>query len=151
MAMTDWAVATADAGSGDPEYSIPRTDQGGSITVRIPLGTRPTPPATGTSRCATRAGIETDFWQAATTRRPAADLERRARRVSFPLGAVNERTTGWGGNAANTPLRAGLVTPEDLAAAMAAGGGLPYTLQFGMPKIGAGLAALPGAPQRADG
>ena len=28
LAMTDWAVATADAGSGDPEYSIPRIKAG---------------------------------------------------------------------------------------------------------------------------
>ena len=27
MALSDWAVATADAKSGDPEYSIPRTSQ----------------------------------------------------------------------------------------------------------------------------
>ena len=48
--MTYWAVATVDAGSGDPEYSIPRTDQGGSITVRIPLGTRPDPSDDGVAQ-----------------------------------------------------------------------------------------------------
>ena len=143
MAMTDWAVATADAGSGDPEYSIRLTDQGGSITVRIPLGTRPDPSGDGHLTVRDREkGVETDFWQAeydsATQRISSASAG-----VSFPLGAVNEQTTGWGGNAANTPLRAGLVTPEDMRDAIGSGSSLPYTLQFGMPEIGQGAPRYP--------
>ena len=47
MTLTDWGVATADAKAGDPEYPIPRTQQGGSTTVRIPLGTKPDPSGDG--------------------------------------------------------------------------------------------------------
>ena len=143
MAMTDWAVATADAGPGDPEYSIRLTDQGGSITVRIPLGTRPDPSGDGHLTVRDREkGVETDFWQAkydsATQRISSASAG-----VSFPLGAINEQTTGWGGNAANTPLRAGLITPEDMRDAIGSGSSLPYTLQFGMPEIGQGAPRYP--------
>jgi hypothetical protein len=62
--------------------------------------------------------------------------------MQFPLGAVNLRS-GWCGNAACTPLRRGLITPEDLRDAINSGGALPYTLQFGMPQIGNGAPRYP--------
>ena len=138
MALSDWAVATAEAGAGDPEYSIPRSDQGGSITVRIPLGAMPDPSGDGhlTVRDVER-GIETDFWQAVynpTTQR----ISSTSAAVSFPIGSVNERTTGWGGNAANTPLLRGLVTPEAINA-----GVINETLQFSTPQIGTGSPRFP--------
>ena len=98
--------------------------------MRIPLGTRPDPSGDGhlTVRDV-EEGIETDFWQAEYDP-PAADhLHERSRR-QFDLGAVNEQTSGWGGNAANTPLRRGLVTPEAIAA-----GAINETLQVSMPNI----------------
>ena len=142
LAMTDWAVATADAKAGDPEYAIPRTDQGGSITVRIPLGTRPDPSGDGhlTVRDLER-GIETDFWQArydSLTQR----ISTTSAAISFPLGAVSAGS-GWAGNAANTPLRRGLITGEDMKAAIDTNTGLPYTLQFGLPNIAQGSPRWP--------
>jgi len=131
LATNEWSVAVAEAGSGDPSYSIPRTQQGGSITVRIKLGTRPDP--VGDGHLVVRdpaAGVETDFWQAvydSTTGR----IRSTSAAVQFPLDSVNERTSGWGGNAANTALERGLVTPEAILA-----GAIGETLQFGMPKIG---------------
>lgn len=131
MATNAWAVATAAASSSDPTYTIPRTEQGGSITVRIPLGTRPDPDGDGhlTVRDPT-SGTETDFWKAVynpSTRR----ISSAAAAVTFALDAANEQTSGWGGNAANTPLARGLVTPESIMA-----GHLDETMQFGMPRIG---------------
>lgn len=131
LAMTRWAVAPAVAGPGDPTYTIPRTKQGGSISVRIKLGTQPDP--AGDGHLVVRdeaAGVETDFWQAkydAATQR----IWTCSAAVSFPIDSVNEQTAGWGGNAANTPLARGLVTPEHIIA-----GQIGETLQFGMPKIG---------------
>ena len=140
--MTDWAVATADANAGDPEYSIPRTDQGGSITVRIPAGTRPDPSDDGhlTVRDVAR-GLETDFWQARYDA-GSGRISTTSSAISFPLGAV-AAGLGWTGNAANTPLRRGLVTAEDMKAAIDADGALPYTLQFGTPNIAQGAPRWP--------
>ena len=90
LALSDWAVATADAKAGDLEYSIPASQQGGSITLRIPLGTRPDPSrTTATSRSATSsAGIETDFWQAAYDS-ATGRISSTGAAVQFPLNAVN--------------------------------------------------------------
>lgn len=131
LATTRWAVATAVAGAGDPTYSIPRSQQGGSISVRVKLGTKPDPAGDGHLTIRDEAaGVETDFWQAvynATTQR----ITSCSAAVQFPIDSVNEGTAGWGGNAANTPLARGLVTSEQLAAGL-----IDSTLQFGMPKIG---------------
>ncbi len=138
MTLTDWGVATAEAKDGDPEYSVTLTSGGTlDMKVRIPLGVKPDPSGDGhlTVRDVAR-GREHDFWQAkfdATTGR----ISSASAAGSFPLGAVNTGNSGWGGgDAANTPLRRGLITPEDLKAAIAAKGALPYTLQFGTPNIG---------------
>ena len=129
--INSYAVATAVATASDPTYSIPLTDQGGSISVRIPLGTKPDPGGDGhlTVRDVA-AGTETDFWQAkydSTTQR----ISSASAAIKFPLGAVNEGTGGWGGNAANTPLRRGLITPENLNA-----GVINETLQISHRSIG---------------
>ncbi len=132
LATNNWAVATADAQASDPTYSIPLTDQGGSITARIPLGTKPDPSGDGhlTVRDVT-AGTETDFWQAVYNT-SSQRISSASAAVTFPIDSVNEQTSGWGGNAANTPLRRGLVTPEMIAGT----GEVNATLQFGNPKIG---------------
>jgi hypothetical protein len=131
LATNEWAVAVAEAGTGDPSYSIPRTQQGGSISVRIKPGTKPDPQGDGHLVIRDReAGVETDFWQAvydSTTGR----IKSTSAAVQFPIESVNERTSGWGGNAANTALERGLVTPEAILA-----GTIGETLQFGMPRIG---------------
>lgn len=126
-----YAVATAEASASDPTYAIPLTQQGGSITVRIPLGSRPDPSSDGhlTVRDVS-AGTETDFWQAkydSTTQR----ITSASAAIKFPLGAVNVGSTGWSGNAANTPLRRGLITPENTSA-----GVINETLQFAHRSIG---------------
>ncbi len=131
MATDAWAVATATATADDPTYTIPRTVQGGSITVRIPLGTRPDPEGDGhlTVRDPI-AGTETDFWQAVYD--PATGrISSTAAAVTFAIDAPNEQVAGWGGNAANTPLARGLVTPQSIIS-----GRLEETMQFGMPQIG---------------
>lgn len=126
-----YAVATAEATSNDPSYSIPLTQQGGTITARIPLGSKPDPSSDGhlTVRDVA-AGTETDFWQAkydsVTQRITSASAA-----IKFPLGSVNVGSTGWSGNAANTPLRRGLITPENVSAAA-----INETLQFAHRSIG---------------
>ena len=148
MAMTDWAVATADAGSGDPEYSIPRTDQGGSITVRIPLGTRPDPSGDGhlTVRDRERASRRTSGrrnYDSATQRISSDERGRqlpagRDQRADVGLGrqrrkhAASRRTDHAGGHQGGDRLRQ---RP-------------PYTLQFGMPEIAQGSPRYP-APHNA--
>ena len=98
--------------------------------MRIPLGTRPDPSGDGhlTVRDVEK-GIETDFWQAKYDA-ASGRISSTSAAVSFALNAVNEQTSGWGGNAANTPLRRGLVTPEAIAA-----GAINETLQVSMPNI----------------
>lgn len=143
LVMGAYAVTAVDASPSDPAYVVPVQHGPLDPTVRIPLGTQP---AAGTDGHVTvrdaAAGREHDFWQAhydSTTRRISSATVG----VSFPIDNVNEVTTNWGGNAANTPLRRGLVTPEDLVA-----GALPQTLQFGMPHIGDGVFPLQQPPYR---
>lgn len=139
FAMNNWAVATADANTGDPSYSVPLTS-GGKLdaTVRIPLGTKPDPSGDGhlTVRD-TAAGREHDFWQAVYNS-STGRIQSASAGVSFPLGAVNEQTTGWGGNAANVPLRRGLITPEEIKA-----GAINHTLVVGIPQVGSGSPRYP--------
>lgn len=139
MATNDWAVATADAKSGDPCYAVP-LHSGGKLdgTVCIPLGTKPDPDGDGhlTVRDVA-AGREHDMWIAHyNTNTQRIDYAEAG--VSFPLGAVNEGTAGWGGDAANVPLRRGLVTPEEIQA-----GAINHTLVFGMPYVGSGTPRWP--------
>jgi hypothetical protein len=137
LAMTSWAVATAEAKAGDPEYPIPRTDQGGAISCRIPVGTRPDPSGDGhlTVRDVER-GLETDFWGAVYDPNTKKIAKCKAA-VTYPLGAVNTGK-GWSGDAANTPLLRGLVTPEAILA-----GSVGQTLQFSVPNIPNGLPKYP--------
>ena len=80
LSLSDWAVATADAKAGDPEYSIPRTQQGGSITLRIRQARGPTARTTATSRSATSSGASRPTSGGlASTRRPAGSRRRAPR------------------------------------------------------------------------
>jgi hypothetical protein len=144
--MTDWAVATAVAKAGDPEYDVPRSQEGGVLKVRIPLGTKPDPSGDGhLSVHDPEKGLRYEMWQAvydSTTRK----IKGCSAGQSFPQDAVNI-TQGWrGSNAAGTPSWRGLVTPEQMKAAIDAKGDLGMTLQFGTPNIG-GVACPPGTPR----
>lgn len=133
-ANSGWGVATADAGPGDPTYAIPQTQYTGTLdaTCRIPLGTRPA--AAGDAHLTVRDvenNREHDFWKPvynSTTGR----ISSCAAGASFPLGALaaselNKAT----GNAANFPLRRGIITPEEIAQGL-----IDHPLVFGNPKIG---------------
>jgi hypothetical protein len=138
MPVGNWAVATADATAGDPTYAIPLTKQGGTLQVRCPLGTKPDPSGDGhlTIRDGA-AGTETDLWQAiydASTGRLASA----SAGVTFPLGSIDEHTTGWGGDAANLALRPFLIRPEEIAAGL-----IDHPLAFGCPLIGTGAPRYP--------
>lgn len=139
FALNSWAVALQDAKDGDPSYTVPLTS-GGKIdsTIRIPLNTKPDPSGDGHLTIRDVAlGREHDFWQAkydSTTGR----ISSASAGISFPLGAVNEQTTGWGGNAANFPLRRGIITPEEIKA-----GVINHPLVFAMPQIGSGSPRYP--------
>lgn len=226
MTLNKYGVATQSTLSGsDPVYSIPRIDQGGSISVRIPLGTKPdgfrpndfdghlsvrnyvdnvqydfwqaekgmqstanqavpggtpgtltvnrtenlassgfiraTTPVSSSSQAinfdsgvmaytgktattvtgVTGTGVGTipinaEIFQCDATGKYNGKIIQCAAGVAFAIGAVNEQTAGWGGNAANTRLDAGLITPEDYANYVA-NGTVPYkTLQWGCPHIG---------------
>jgi hypothetical protein len=138
LSHSQWAVATASSSRSDPVYTIPLLKQGGTIDARIRLGTKPDPAGDGHLTVLDKAAnVEYDFWQAVydpTTRR----IKSASAAVKFPAKSVNERTTGWGGNAANTPLRRGLILPEDIKK-----GVIRYTMQFGMPEIGWGSPRFP--------
>ena len=140
LILNDWGVATAETDSASPCYSVPLTD-GGPIdpTVCIPLGTRPDPAGDGhlTVRD-TIHGRETDFWQAVYD--PASQrIVRASSAASFPLGFWTECTGACeGGDAANFPLRWGLVTPEEIQA-----GVINHPLVFSTPQIGAGPPRFP--------
>lgn len=133
-ANSGWGVATADAGPGDPEYAIPQTKYTGTLDplVRIPLGTKPA--AAGDAHLTVRDienNREHDFWQPVynTTTGRIASCSAGA---SFPLGALaaselNKAT----GNAANFPLRRGIITPEEIASDL-----IDHPLVWGNPKIG---------------
>lgn len=151
MPLAAYGVATcADAQASDPLYAITRTSQGGTITARIPLGTRPAPGSDGHLAVVNPVeGVEYDFYGAvydSVTQRIGSVKAG----VSFPIGAVNEQTSGWGGNAANTPLLRGLVTPADLAAYIASGAIPNKTLQFAVQWIGPGTAGVFPALHNAD-
>lgn len=137
LATNRWAVATAEARDGDPEYSVPVASGGTpDPLIRIPLGTRPDPAGDGHLTVSDPGrGREHDFYGAAFANGRIVGAKAIA---SFEAGAVNEQTDGWGGNAANTPLRRGLVTPEHVLA-----GYIGETLQFGCPEIGRGAPRFP--------
>jgi hypothetical protein len=140
LTLNAWGVALADSANSSPCYSVPLRD-GGPIdpTVCIPLGTRPDPAGDGhlTVRDAIH-GRETDFWQAVydpTSRR----IVKASGAASFPLGFWTECAGGCpGGDAANFPLRRGLVTPEEIQAGI-----INHPLVFSTPQIGAGSPRFP--------
>lgn len=139
LVMNNWAVATADSATASPCYNVPLTSGGNAdSTICIPLGTKPDPSGDGhlTIRDSIH-GRETDFWQAkydSTSQR----ISSASAGTSFPIGSVNEITTGWGGDAANLPLRRGLVTPDEIKA-----GVINHPLVFSTPFIGSGSPRYP--------
>jgi hypothetical protein len=133
-ANSGWGVATADASPSDPLYAVPITQYAGPLDaqVRIPLGTLPA--AAGDGHLTVRdvaAGREHDFWKPvynSTTGR----ISSTAGGASFPLGALSSSEAYTGsGNAANFPLRRGIITPEEIAANL-----IDHPLVFGCPSIG---------------
>jgi hypothetical protein len=138
LGLTQYQVAVADATTSDPTYTIPLTKQGGTITVRVPLGTKPDPQTDGhlTVRDSA-AGTETDFWQAVYDS-TSQKLTSASAAVKFLLGSVNEMTTGWGGDAANLPLRRGIVTPDEIKA-----GVINHPLVLGIVQVGSGSPRYP--------
>jgi hypothetical protein len=139
LVMNSFAVATADSTSSSPCYNVPLTSGGNADpTVCIPLGTKPDP--SGDGHLTIRDTIhnrETDFWQAKYDSTSQKIISASAG-TSFPLGAINEQTTGWGGDAANLPLRRGLITPDDIKS-----GVINHPLVFSTPFIGSGSPRYP--------
>jgi hypothetical protein len=139
MATGKWAVATAEALSGDPAYHV-RMTAGGTLDarIRIPLGTRPDPSPDGhlTIRDVGRRR-EHDLWQVRTD--AAGRIVSCTSGASFPLGAWTENPRPvWSADAASFPLRRGLITPEDVVA-----GVIDHPLVFGEPQIGSGRPRYP--------
>lgn len=142
LALSAYGCAVGVAGPGDPIVTIPLLKQGGTLTFRCPVGLAPAP---GTdehwSSTDLVTGMQTDLWQA--EKDPVTGLIFRASAgVSFPTDSVNEKTTGWGGDAANLALDAGLILAAEGAALWQ---GVPpdHWLTCGLPQIGSGPIVYP--------
>lgn len=141
LALSAYGCAIGVAGPADPIVTIPLTKQGGTITFRNPVGLRPAPGTDGHwSVTDLVTGMQTDLWQAEMN--AAGLIFRASAGVSFPTDSVNEKTTGWGGDAANLALDAGLILASEGAALWQ---GVPpdHWLTCGLPQIGSGPIVYP--------
>lgn len=140
VAISSWAVASAYADSGDPEYSVPQT-KGGTLDakVRIPLGTKPDPSGDGHLFVIDQErNRQHDMWQAVYDS-GTGRIKSCSSGASFAPDSYTENPKpNWSGNAASFPLNRGLITPEDLMA-----GTIMHSLVFAMPGIGAGAPRYP--------
>jgi hypothetical protein len=134
LAMRRWAVAWATAGEGDAYYNVPvHSNRSHALDpqIRIPLGTRPDPSGDGHLQVLDQfTNREHDFFEAV--------YDEGTRKIigagggaSFPKGSVNELVKCWGGSAAQTPLKRGLILPQWIK-----DGHIPETMQFSNPCIG---------------
>lgn len=129
-----YGVRLVDATASDPTYSVPQTKYSGPLdtSIRIPLGSIPSTGSDGhLSVRDVASGREHDFWQAVydpVTQR----ITSCSAGASFPIGSLAASELNLAtGNAANFPLRRGLITPAEIQAGL-----IEHPLMLGLPYIG---------------
>lgn len=142
MAIHGWTTTIAVAGPDSPRYTVPCTAYtctlGAFGPIPIPRGTQPDPMGDGHLAVWDPAThVEYDFWQ------PRYDSATDTWTASAGAAASTD-TDGLapagtaGADAANIPLLAGLVRPEEIAA-----GHIDHALMFAMPGVGTGAPKCP--------
>lgn len=131
------AVAWADASSGTASYSVPVTGQViKSLTAPIPPGTRPGSTFDQSLTVRGSDGTDYDFsladYNSSTGKIASADGA-----ATVSAGAAFETPPG-NANGARLPLRAGLITPDDIKS-----GAINHALEFSMPNVGSSAAVYP--------